>query len=237
MYFTYFKKTLLQDGYVDYANNYDTIPKVIYMCHKKIDQIKEYSQNWKKLNPDYEIKLYDDDLCKQFLTEEYPPLHLEIFNSIKDGPIKADFWRVCIINKYGGLYVDADIQPLVPLDTYIDPDDDFVTCISGHFVSGNTEWNFNPHFIMCKKGNAIIESCINKYIELYKSDAPYEYWKWSICKVFDIPGVTEKKSQIYYINGEKYKFILELSNLENCEYNDVIVFNNRYTTYDNHNFI
>ena len=33
------------------------IPKVIYICHKKLDKIKIYSQNWKLLNPDYEIKL------------------------------------------------------------------------------------------------------------------------------------------------------------------------------------
>ena len=87
------------------------IPKIIYMCHKVLDKIEIYSKNWKNLNPEYEIKLYDDELCKKFLLDEYSQLHLDIFNFLKDGPIKADFWRICILNKYGGLYIDADIEP------------------------------------------------------------------------------------------------------------------------------
>lgn len=41
------------------------IPKVIYMCHKTLEHIKIYSRNWKKLNPEYEIKLYDDTMCRE----------------------------------------------------------------------------------------------------------------------------------------------------------------------------
>ena len=44
----------------------NTIPNVIYMCHKTLDHINIYSQNWKKLNPTWTIKLYDDNLCKNF---------------------------------------------------------------------------------------------------------------------------------------------------------------------------
>ena len=94
-------------------------PKVIYICNKNLDFIKHYSKNWKILNPDYEIKLYDDNLCNEFLKNEFSQLHSDIFNYIKDGPIKADFWRVCIVYKYGGLYVDADIEPLLHLKDYI----------------------------------------------------------------------------------------------------------------------
>ena len=67
------------------------------------------------------------------LLKEYSQLHLDVFNFLKDGPIKSDFWRVCIINKYGGLYVDSDIIPLIPLKNYIEDDDYFVTCISMNF--------------------------------------------------------------------------------------------------------
>ena len=207
------------------------IPKVIYISHKKLDKIKIYSQKWKDLNPEYEIKLYDDDLCKQFLLEEYSQLHADIFNFIPDGPIKADYWRVCIINKYGGLYVDADINPLIPLKEYIEDNDDFVTCISANI-------NFNPHFIMCNKNNPVLENCIDSYIYLYnnhKSD--YEYWKWSICSIMKIPNVRQKKSQIIIIDGMKYKFLLELDDLNTCVYNGVKVLHNRYDEYVNHNFV
>ena len=178
------------------------IPKVIYMCHKNLDKIKIYSQNWKKLNPNYEIKLYDDEMCKKFLLEEYSQLYLDIFNYLEDGPIKADFWRVCILYKYGGLYADADIEPLVSLSKYIDDNDEFVTCISMNFNENFLEFQFNPHFIICNKDNKILEDSINRYIKKYNEKHIYEYWDWSICKQFIINGVKDKKSQIINIDNK-----------------------------------
>ena len=214
------------------------IPKIIYMCHKNLDKIEIYSKNWKTLNPEYEIKLYDDVLCKKFLLDEYSQLHLDIFNFLEDGPIKADFWRICILNKYGGLYVDADIEPLIPLNKYIENDDDFVTCISSNFDKNNISWQFNPHFILCDKNNIILQNTIELYIKSYNNNKPYDYWRWSICMFFRIEGITEKKSQIIYINDKKFKFLDEI-NIINCEYNGEVVLNNRYCDYNpnTHNFV
>jgi hypothetical protein len=206
------------------------------MCHKLLDKIKIYSQKWKDLNPEYEIKLYNDDLCKDFLLKEYSQLHHDIFQFIPDGPIKADFWRVCIINKYGGLYVDADINPIVSLNEYIENNDDFVTCISESFNASN--FQLNPHIIFSDKNNKILESCIDKYVYLYNNHKnEYEYWKWSICSIMKIPHIKQKKSQILLLNNQKYKFLLEQNNYNSCEYNGKIVLYNRYDEYVNHDFI
>jgi len=212
------------------------IPKIIYMCHKNLDKIKIYSKNWKKLNPEYEIILYDDELCKKFLLNEYSQLHLDIFNFLKDGPIKADFWRICIINKYGGLYVDADINPLIPLNKYIENDDDFVTCISYNFKKDRLGLQLNPHFILSDKNNIILQNSIDRYIQRYNNKIAYDYWGYSICNLLIIEGITEKKSHVLYKNGKKIKFLYEQS-LNSCEYNGKIVLKNRYDNYVNHNFI
>ena len=212
------------------------IPKIIYICHKNLDKIEIYSKNWKKLNPEYEIILYDDELCKKFLLDEYSQLHLDIFNFLKDGPIKADFWRICILNKYGGLYVDADINPLIPLNKYIENDDDFVTCISCNFNKNNLKMQLNPHFILSDKNNIILQNAIDRYIQYYNNKIAYDYWEWSICKLLIIEGITEKKSHVLYINGKKIKFLYEQT-LNSCEYNGEIVLKNRYDNYIDHNFI
>ena len=212
------------------------IPKIIYMCHKNLDKIEIYSKNWKKLNPEYEIILYDDELCKKFLLDEYSQLHLDIFNFLKDGPIKADFWRICILNKYGGLYVDADINPLIPLNKYIENDDDFVTCISSNFNKNNLYLQLNPHFILSDKNNIILQNAIDRYIQYYNNKIAYDYWEWSICKLLRIEGITEKKSHVLYINGKKIKFLYE-QNFNSCEYKGEIVLKNRYDNYIDHNFI
>jgi len=213
-------------------------PKVIYFCNKTIGNNEIISSNnWKILNPDYEIKLYDDDLCQKFLLEEYSQLHSDIFNFIPDGPIKADFWRVCIINKYGGLYVDADINPIVSLSNYVEKNDDFVSCISMYFNIYIDEWQLNPHIILSDKNNYYLYDCMNKYIELYKNHKEeYNYWNWSICRIMKIPYIKQKKSQILLLNNQKYKFLIE-TDYNTCKYNDEIVLYNRYDEYVNHDFV
>ena len=207
------------------------------MCHRVLDQIKHYSLNWKRLNPEYEIRLYDDQLCREFLRKKYSPLHAEIFDFIRDGPIKCDFWRVCVLNHSGGLYVDADIEPLVPLREYIDATDDFVTCISHYYKQERLERQLNPHFILCRQGNRILESAIQKYIQLYRSGTPYAYWSWSICELMVIPGIPGKASQTIEIEGMMVKLLLEAPSLQSCSYNGVTVLNNRYPTYVDHDFV
>ena len=215
------------------------IPKIIYMCYNNLGTIQKYSENWKILNPDYEIKLYDDELCEKFLLEEFSELYRDIFKFIKDGPIKSDFWRVCIIYKYGGLYVDADIEPLVPLNEYIEPDADFVTCINGFETIG-----FNPHFIMAKPNNEILKKCIATYIEYFIKNKEYSYSDWSISPIFLKFIKVETYSNIIIINEEKYQLLLEdfytddIHNYQNhfCKYKNLKVLNNRYKNYICHKF-
>jgi hypothetical protein len=222
----------------DSSVNKPEIPKVIYMCHKNIDDIKKYSENWKRLNPEYEIKLYDNELSEQFLLKEFSQLHCDIFKYIPDGPIKADFWRVCIIYKYGGLYVDADINPLIPLKDYIEKDVDFVTCISNFFKEEGRNTDLNPHFIMARPNDNDLLNCINKYIDYYNNKVEYSYWGWSIAILLKINNMPiNKKSCIHYDENKKYQFLLETPDLENCEYNGIVVLKNRYDNYKDHNFI
>lgn len=218
------------------------IPKIIYMCDKKLDDIEIYSQNWRKLNPEYEIKLYDDKLCEKFLLEEFSLLHHDIFKFIPDGPIKADFWRICILYKYGGIYSDADIEPLVPLKDFIENEVDFVTCSS---YWDDMKFNFNPNFIMAYKGDIILKKCIDWYIDKYNNKTKYGYWDWSIMRCFtDVLLLNNYKKEygIYYLNEKKIQIIKECPGNAHYDshniYNEMRVFNNRYRNwnYNTHSF-
>jgi mannosyltransferase OCH1-like enzyme len=202
------------------------IPKVIYMCHETLDKLNDASKVWKQLNPDYEIKLYNNQMCEDFLLNNYSEEHKNIFNYIKHGQIKADFWRVCIINKYGGLYVDSDIMPLKPLKDFIENNIDFCTCISAID-------KYNPQFIMSHANDEILEESINKYINYYRNNKLYGYWEWSICFVMEIDELyKEKISRICYLNGKKIQLLLEVKtntyyNMY-CTYNNIRVLNNKF---------
>ena len=221
-----------------------TIPKTIYICNKTIsDNLKNYSNNWLVLNPEYELKLYDNELCEKFLLEEFSELHCDIFKFIVDGPIKSDFWRCCILYKYGGIYADADIKPLLPLTDVIDADSQFVTCLS--YYGG-----FNLHFIMATAGEPLLKHLIDKYIEYYTNKKPYDYWPWSICRLFDaVTNETQlllnseyNKEGIYNIDNKKYQLLQDMFGEHyydnHCLYNNKKFFYTRTSVWNSegHNF-
>jgi hypothetical protein len=218
----------------------ENIPKIIYMCHKKLDEIKIYSKNWEKLNPDYKIILYDDDMCKKMLIDNYPQIYLDIFNYVENGPIKADFWRLCVLYLYGGVYVDADIEPIMPLNSFLEPDIYFVTV-----ATYEEQYKFNPNFIICRKNNKIIKNCIDWYINKYNNKEPYIYWNWSIVNGFNDTFNFKnynKKYGVYNIDdsGKKIQILQQIKNdfiRDYVIYNNITLFYDRYEHYDSDNHV
>lgn len=174
-------------------------------------------------------------MCRDFLLKEYSQLHLDIFDFLDDGPIKCDFWRVCIINKYGGYYVESDIEPIAPLKEYVDEKDDFVTCISMNFKPDYIHFQLNPHLIFSDKNSIILQNCIDRYIQKYSNKNKYDYWNWSICNLLLIDGITRKFNRIK-INDIQFNFLHEQKN-KTCTFKNRLVLRNSYSNYKDHNFV
>jgi hypothetical protein len=216
------------------VSSQESIPKIIYMCDRTLDSISKYGLNWTKLNPDYKLKLYDNEMCEKFLSDVFGDEYKDLFNYITHGPIKADFWRICILYKYGVVYIDADNEPLVALSEFINPDVDFVTC-----TAYSPNHSFNPNFIMAKSGDSILKQSINTYLDWYREKKQYSYFSWSIMNVFTqvikIPDF-KKKDGVYEVDGKRIQIIREQEGKEFYDdhniYKGVRVFNNRYRNYD-----
>lgn len=225
----------IPEGWNDYLmiiNPITNIPKNIYICDKELKYIENYSKNWKRLNPDYNIVLYDDELIKEFFLKEYTQTHCDIFNFIEDGPIKADFWRICVLYKYGGVYVDADAEPLIPICFFLEDNVDLLTCSS-------YGPNFNPNFIMAYAGDETLKECIETYLIMYSDRVPYSYWGWSIMTLFNNILKLDnynKESGIYFSGNKKVQILKEIQEKEFYDdhniYKGLRVFNNRYSNYD-----
>ncbi len=158
------------------VNNVD-IPKKIFLCYKTKNVPPQIIKQWKTLNPDYEVFIYDNNDCINFLRKYFDEEYVSIFNFIKDGPIKADFWRVCVLYIYGGVYCDIDVKPLVPIKDFMEEGVNFLTC------SSITYDELNPHIIICPPKHKIIEDCIHLYLEKYRNNDKYIYWDWSIVNI------------------------------------------------------
>jgi mannosyltransferase OCH1-like enzyme len=209
--------------------NTNNIPKIIYLSYKTKDIPEYVMKKWNEIYPDYEVKLYDNTDCINFLKTEYNDEYVDIFNYIKDGPIKADFWRVCILYKYGGIYSDIDIEPLINIEKIMLPDTTFITCLS---AMGK---KINPHFIVAEPKHKVLKMCMDKYLEMYRDKKKYTYWGWSIVHIMTavLRDVFDKyitKDGVYYDNhtnnhtdnhsdkdtkksndlGDKYQFLKEV---------------------------
>lgn len=91
------------------------IPKIIHYCwfgNKKIPlKFKNYIKTWKKYCPDYEIKIW---------TENNYNINSNVFVSEAHKKQKwafvTDYARVDIIDKYGGIYLDTDVELIKSID-------------------------------------------------------------------------------------------------------------------------
>lgn len=200
---------------INEPSNYD---KVIHITYKSLDKLENIKNQWLELNPDHKVELYDDEKCLCFLEVHYGKKYCDIFNYIQDGAIKCDFFRVCLLYICGGVYVDADVKPLVPLSEYIHDDVDFVTCLSYNYRPNQLRFNYNPHFIIAKKYNTFMYDTIKKYENYYDHKKPYSYWEWSICQLFNIDNSFDINisNNVVTVDGKKYQFLIEniLSNGE-----------------------
>jgi hypothetical protein len=210
------------------------IPNRIYIAHKTKEEVIKYSEPlWNNLNPEYPVYAYGNFDCMLFLTGSYGRLHVNIFNYIKDGPIKCDFWRVCVLYKYGGVYADADIEPLVPIREILEEGITFLT------AADYKHEKVNPHLIISTPGHPILKECIDIYVDYFMKKKPYAYWAWSITNVMSLvlakyAGISQFKEGIYkdvqliseiFPKGGSYSDVY-------CTYKGRRLLNNRVKNYD-----
>lgn len=184
------------------------IPKHIYMTYKHSNIPHPVIDQWKLLNPNYKIHFYKDQDCINFIHKHYGHNYVNYFNELKRGAYKADLWRLCVLYILGGVYVDIDLIPCVPIKTIIG-NSTFCTCLSA-LGCGNSIFQA---FIASTKKNPIIKKCID---DLYSKRYNNKFWniinaptKSIMIVLKDILNVSNIRGNTYYYVN-KIKFVDEL---------------------------
>lgn len=133
------------------------------------DDMKIAIRSWKELNPDYEYELFNEEKIKAFLKDNFPPIYLDTYNLLLPRAFRTDFWRYCILYKYGGIYSDSKMTLLKPLSSIIRSTDEFVVCSDGEELIAIAFLAFTPKHSLLEH---IIFHIINYVAQRYKSDSP-----------------------------------------------------------------
>ncbi len=96
---------------------------------------------------------------ERFIRESYPARVFEAYSQIQIGAAQADFWRVLVLQKYGGVYMDIDAHLVWPLEKILNPEQEELFLqiktgeISNYFIASKPN---NPNLA------ALIEQvCVN----------------------------------------------------------------------------
>ena len=129
------------------------IPKIIHFCWMSgdpfPDDISKCIASWKKIMPDYEIKLWNAENfdCKML------PYVAEAWEKRKYAFV-SDIVRLYALYTEGGIYLDSDIEVLKPFDDLLEN-----AAFTG-FESGN---RIGPWLIASEKGNPLIKEFLDYY--------------------------------------------------------------------------
>jgi len=116
------------------------IPKIIHQIWlggAMPPRLASFSEEWRRLHPAWEYRLWTD--------QDMPALrHDAIFRATRSFAQKADILRYEVVARHGGMYVDADFEPIRPFDELVKGVEFVAGIQSGHTVC-NGLFAARPH--------------------------------------------------------------------------------------------
>jgi mannosyltransferase OCH1-like enzyme len=127
--------------------------------------------------PGYEFRFVSHSERDRFIDEFYPGEISECFKRLQIGAAQADLWRVLVLKKYGGVYMDIDAHLVWPLARMIMPglSELLVTARDGSLT------NF---FIASTPDNPLLDRVVCKIVENIKRDNDTDVFKVTGPKAF-----------------------------------------------------
>jgi mannosyltransferase OCH1-like enzyme len=188
------------------------IPKKIWQTHKTNDLPQSSYDNINRLiriNPDFEYNYFDNDDCYQYIKKNFSDKVLKAYNKIYPGAGKADIWRLAVILKEGGIYIDVDKILRVNAKPFIDLIDKNDELIHGR---GWFKWGYDApatNATLCAVPNhPVIKMAFDSVIDSVINNKPITHLKdhsgWQ--KLEDYTGTPHLwKALTYYTENHNMK--------------------------------
>ena len=205
------------------------IPKeIILVWVQGIELIPDYIiKKWHNLNPEFNIKLFDNDIIIKFLEDNYTEEFVNFYNKIKFYKYKSDFFRYCYLYINGGYYIDIDTEPIIPIKNLELEKKTFVSMLSlyfkGHIAQG---------ILFTNAKNPIIKKCLSDMLYYGYNigiDPPdkYPYFGHPTKCMYDNISKLTNKSILYDEMIESNDEIILLGKEINFNGRETILINNK----------
>ena len=122
--------------------------------------------------PHFEYRFMITEARREFTAEHYPEI-LPHYDRLQIGAAQADLWRLLVLHKFGGVYLDIDAHQIWPLSCVLGTERDelYVTTRRGELSN---------YFIVSRPGNPNIARLIERVVENIRQS--------TLTNVFDITG-------------------------------------------------
>jgi mannosyltransferase OCH1-like enzyme len=150
----------------------------------------------------YEYRFVDDETADAFIKEHYPGDVYDGYAMLQIGAAKADFWRLLVLYKQGGVYLDMDANFVWPLGSILRPYDQELYITIKHDRISN-------YFIASKPNNDHLKEMIA--LVMHNIDEN------SILTVYELtgPGVFDQVLEGIDANFISYRYVCSQGNFSN----------------------
>jgi mannosyltransferase OCH1-like enzyme len=130
------------------------------------------------VSPTYEHRFVSTEGRAEFIKANYPQDVYERYMRIQIGAGQADFWRLLVLQKHGGVYLDIDAHTVTSLDDIIRPDDDEVFILM-------KDGRLSNYFIASVPNNSNVQKVITQIMVNIDNNATNSIFEMTGPQVFD----------------------------------------------------
>ena len=114
------------------------IPRIIHYTFKTAGVLSKRERDimltCERLNPDWQVMYHTDEIADALIQQEFPQF-LEVYRQLPKNVERADFFRYAVLYHYGGLYLDTDVECVVPLEDWLGEHVQLVVGVETEFSS------------------------------------------------------------------------------------------------------
>jgi mannosyltransferase OCH1-like enzyme len=131
---------------------------VQYWDHDMPPDVEALCQTWSELNPGFAYRRFSEAEAQAFLSETARPKVLMAFERAWEPAMKADIFRLAVLDGEGGWYADADDRCLAPIADLADQGHELVVYREDIGTLGN-------NFIGVTPGHPAIKAALDEAVE------------------------------------------------------------------------